>query len=131
MRKPILAACAVLATAALIIAYQEKKYEPADLGFQDTPMLPGQPWHVHDNNRPKPPKVTVAPAGNPVAAPSDAVVLFDGKDFSHWTQRGRRAADRGKMTDPKWKLENGYMEIVGRTGDLVSKEKFGTGHYHV
>jgi hypothetical protein len=93
-------------------------------------MLPGQPWHVHDINRPKPPKVKVGPAGEPAAPPADAVVLFNGKDFSHWQQRGR-GGERGKMVQPRWKLENGYMEIVGRTGDLVSNEKFGTAHYHV
>ena len=30
----------------------------ADLGFTDTPMLPGQKWHVHDPARPYPPVVT-------------------------------------------------------------------------
>src|SRR5690242_21095124 len=29
-----------------------------DLGYTDTPLVPGQKWHVHDPARPHPPKVT-------------------------------------------------------------------------
>src|SRR4051794_24843614 len=57
-----------------------------DLGFKDTPMEPGMPWHVHDPDRPHP-KV-ISPASTPGAAPSDAIVLFDGKDLSKWYHRG-------------------------------------------
>jgi hypothetical protein len=100
-------------------------------GFTDTAMLPGQKWHVHDKYRPHPPKVDPGPApARPTPAPSDAIVLFDGKDFSHWTQRGR-GADRGKTLAPKWKIANGAIETVGKTGDLVSKEKFGDAQYHI
>ena len=44
--------------------------------------LPGQKWKVHDRNRPQPRKVT---PGLPIAIelpPSDAIVLFDGKNLS-------------------------------------------------
>ncbi len=129
MSKRILAAGAALLSMAAVAAYQQK-YEKGDLGYDDTPMLPDQPWRVHDIKRPRPPKVVAPPMDKPVPAPSDAIVLFDGKDFSHWVQRGR-GADRGKLVAPRWKLENGYTEIVGRTGDLVSKEKFGDAQYHV
>lgn len=93
-------------------------------GFTDTPYLPGQKWRVHDAERPYPPIVT--PGAVDAAAPSDAVVLFDGKDLSHWVNvRG------GKTTEPKWKLGDGYMEVVKGAGDLVSKEKFGDAQIHV
>jgi hypothetical protein len=119
-----------IGTAAGVLAFmavaQQQGSEP--VGFTDTPMLPDQPWHVHDINRPHPRVVTPGErCGDP---PSDAVVLFDGKDLSHWVQRGR-GADRGKLTEPKWKVENGYFEIAPRTGDLISKEKFGDAQYHV
>ena len=58
-----------------------------DLGFKDTPMLPGQKWHVHDPDRPYPP--VVKPGATPGAPPSDAIVLFDGKDLSKWEHAGR------------------------------------------
>jgi hypothetical protein len=91
-------------------------------GFVDTPYLPNQKWHVHDPNRPHPNAVATDKGG----APSDAVVLFDGKDLSHWVNvRG------GKASEPKWKLGDGYMEVAADTGDLVSKEKFGDAQIHV
>ena len=60
-----------------------------DLGFTDTPILPGMKWHVHDPVRPHP--IVITPGALPGAPPSDAVVLFDGKDLSKWAQRGRGA----------------------------------------
>jgi hypothetical protein len=37
----------------------------------------------------------------------------------------------GPPHEPKWKVENGYMEVVPRTGRLVTKEKFGDCQLHV
>ena len=85
-----------------------------DLGYTDTPMLPGLPFHVHDPARPRPPAVTPGTNGT---APSDAVVLFDGKNLSEWTG--------------KWKVENGYLEVVPHSGDLVTKQKFGDVQLHI
>jgi hypothetical protein len=95
-------------------------------GYNDTPQLPGQKWKVHDMERPRPPKVTPAPYVEE-KPPADAIVLFDGKDLSKWMTAGRG----GGQTEPKWKVENGYIEIVPRTGRLVTKEKFGDCQLHV
>jgi hypothetical protein len=89
-----------------------------DLGYIDTPMLPGLPYHVHDPARPHPPVVT--PAAQPGGAPSDAIVLFSGQDLSHWTS-----------TRQPWKVENGYLEVVPNAGDLTTKDKFGDVQLHV
>ena len=59
--------------------------------------------------------------------PSDAIVLFDGKDLSKWEQVARGGAPQ----EPKWKVENGYIEIVPRTGRIRTKEKFGDCQLHV
>src|SRR5580700_461401 len=68
-----------------------------DLGYTDTPMLPGLPYHVHDPARPHPRVVT--PSDSPGGPPSDAIVLFDGKDLSHWASHhsniSRGGADLG------------------------------------
>jgi len=88
------------------------------VGYTDTPMLPNLPYHVHDPARPHPSVVT--PATQPGGAPSDAIVLFDGKGLSHWTP-----------TRQPWKVENGYMEVAPNSGDLRSKEKFGDVQLHV
>jgi len=100
-----------------------------DLGFQDTPMLPGLPYHVHDSARPHPPVVT--PASTPGGAPSDATVLFNGSDLSHWTGHAStitKAGDAGKV---EWKLGEGYVEIVPHMGDLATKDKFGDCQLHI
>jgi len=95
-------------------------------GYNDTPQLPGQKWKVHDITRPRPVKVTPGPYVNE-APPADAIVLFDGKDLSQWTTQARGGAPQ----EPKWKVENGYIEIVPRTGRLVTREKFGDCQLHI
>jgi len=84
------------------------KAEPID-GFRDTPMLPGGKWHLHDPDRPQPPVVTPGQAFSQNApAPSDAEVLFDGKDLAKWqTASGQ---------DAPWTVKDGYMETAGREG---------------
>ena len=103
---------------------QEAKPNP-DLGFTDTPMLPGLPWHVHDPSRPHPPVVT--PGATPGAPPSDAIVLFDGKDLSKWCQRTRD----GKVVDAAWKVGDGYFEVSAGPSDLYTREKYGDCQLHV
>ena len=95
-------------------------------GYNDTPQIPGQKWKVHDMTRPRPKKIT---PGSYVMEqpPSDAIVLFDGKDLSKWEQVARGGAPQ----EPKWKVENGYIEIVPRTGRIRTKEKFGDCQLHV
>ena len=95
-------------------------------GYNDTPQLPGQKWKVHDMERPRPAKVAPAPYVNE-APPADAIVLFDAKDLSQWTGQARGGAPQ----ESKWKVENGYIEIVPRTGRLVTKEKFGDCQLHI
>jgi hypothetical protein len=91
-------------------------------------MLPGLPWHVHDPARPHPKVVT--PGAVPGAPPSDAIVLFDGKDLAQWAQAGK-GADKGKLVDPKWPVRNGYFEVAPDTGELRTREAFGDIQLHV
>src|SRR5579859_7742086 len=79
-----------------------------DDGFKDTPMLPGLNYHVHDSDRPHPPVVT--PSNQAGGAPSDAVILFDGKDLSAWQGHPSSITKAGEAGPPEWKLENGYFE---------------------
>lgn len=100
-----------------------------DLGFTDTPMLPGLPYHVHDPNRPHAKVVT--PAAEPGGPPSDAIVLFDGKDLSHWTGHHSDITKGGTAGAAEWKLGDGFVEVVPGTGDIATKEKFGDCQLHV
>lgn len=84
---------------------------------------PEKQWKVHDPDRPQPPVVNPGPAGSPVPAPSDAVVLFDGKDLSRWTN--------SKGQPARWKIENGYLEVVNKTGSIQTKQKFGDCQLHI
>ena len=97
-------------------------------GYTDTPLIPDTPWHVHDANRPQP--RVVAP-GNlsdlpPVTPPSDATILFDGSAATaeHWVH----AKDDAPL---KWRVENGYMEVVKGTGDIKTRQAFGDVQLHV
>jgi hypothetical protein len=96
-------------------------------GYTDTPKLPNQPWKVHDAARPRPPKIT---PGIPLLQenpPSDAIVLFNGKDLSHWMTKKKD----GSLVPPAWKVETGYFRVVPGSGGLVTKEKFGDVQLHV
>src|SRR5439155_26123295 len=81
----------------------------ADLGFKDTPILPGLPWHVHDPDRPHP--AVVAPGTTPGSPPSDAIILFNGKDLSKWASHGK-GPESAQVLDAKWKLGDGYFEVA-------------------
>jgi len=114
----------------VIVAARMLLAQNADLGYTDTPMLPGVPYHVHDPARPHPRLVT--PAAQHSGAPSDAVVLFDGKDLLPWTAAELDPVNPASKPSPAgWKVENGYFEVVPRSGDIATKEKFGDVQLHV
>lgn len=96
-------------------------------GYRDTPQIPGQKWKVHDMERPRPAKVKPGPMVS-APPPADAIVLFDGKDLSQWEQVARRG---GAVSAPQWKVENGYLEIVPRTGRIRTKQHFGDCQLHI
>jgi len=80
-------------------------------------------WPVHDPNRPQPPVVAPGPAGPPVPPPADAVTLFAGEDLGAWTD--------AKGQPARWKVENGYFEVVPKTGDVRTVKGFGDCQLHV
>jgi hypothetical protein len=83
-------------------------------------------WKIHDMNRPAPPVITPGTASTQDAAgkpPSDAIVLFDGKDLSQWLDK-----DNGPA---KWKVENGYVVVEPHTGYIHTKTPFGDCQLHV
>lgn len=98
-----------------------------NLGYDDTPLLPNSKFHVHDGNRPYPPVVAPgtpsAITGSPGTPPSDAVILFGGKNLDQWVSVNEGAA--------KWKVENGYMEVVPKSGDIQTRAQLSDCQLHV
>lgn len=98
-------------------------------GYTDTPKQPDGKWHVHDPNHPKPPVITPGKQFSQNAeAPSDAIILFDGKNFDKW--QGQQDPKRNPTGEVKWKLENGYMETTS-TGVIRTKDEFGDFQMHL
>jgi len=96
-------------------------------------MTPGGEWLQGDMSRPRPPVITPGTASDqdkPGSPPSDAIVLFDGADLSQW-QLAARGQRQAAGDAPKWKVENGCMEVVPRSGSIVTKEKFGDCQIHI
>jgi hypothetical protein len=77
------------------------------LALQAGEWVSGIPW-------PEPKVVNPGPVGGP---PSDAVVLFDGRDLSSW-----ESGDR-------WHVKDGYAISAG--GDIRTKQAFGDCQLHV
>ena len=70
---------------------------------------------------PVPPKVTPGINGT---APSDAMVLFDGSSLEAW--------ESVKGGDAPWIInEDGSMTVANRTGDIRTKEVFGSAQLHL
>src|SRR5215467_13553149 len=62
--------------------------------------------------------------GDATRAPSDAVVLFDGKDLSKWVS----LKDGGPA---KWEVKDGAMVVVRGTGDIRTKQEFDDFQLHI
>ena len=86
---------------------------------------------VHEKDPAKQPLPPIVTPGKPSCgekagtAPSDAIVLFDGtpESMKNWTDT------KGNKT--KWKLVNGALECVKRSGYIQSKDEFGSCQLHI
>lgn len=74
-------------------------------------------------NEPIPVKVT---PGEKNAAPSDAIVLFDGSNLNNWVSANNANASA------TWSLNNdGSMTVKNGAGDIQTKQKFGDIQLHI
>jgi 3-keto-disaccharide hydrolase len=83
-------------------------------------------WTIHDRSRPLPPVITpgeTSTQDHPGQPPSDAIVLFNGKDLSNW--------ESVKGGEAKWKVGDGYFEVASGTGDIQTKQGYGDCQLHV
>lgn len=71
---------------------------------------------------PKPPVVT--PGATDAAPPSDAIVLFDGKNLDEWVA----TRDKGPA---KWKVEAGLLTVDKLSGNIETKRSFRNYQLHL
>lgn len=96
------------------------------VGYDDTPTQPGGRWRIHDRSRPQPRIVTPAPAGAPVGAPSDAIVLLGGgRDLSAW-QMMDGSAPTWAMSDGVLSSGKGYIRTKAEFTDFQLHVEFAT-----
>jgi len=68
------------------------------------------------------PKV-ITPAARTGDAPSDAIVLFNGKDASAW--------EHEKGGDVKWTIADNALTVKSGSGNIQTKQKFGDCQLHI
>jgi hypothetical protein len=68
--------------------------------------------------------VKVTPGTSAGAPPSDAVILFDGKNLNAW----KSEKDGGPA---KWRVEQGELVVAPGTGDIQTRAGFGDVQLHV
>lgn len=105
-------AAMAMACAACIGANAQKKYPDPE------PMRPGMTefWTPQ-------PKIVTPGDIKTNTAPSDAIVLFDGKDLSAW-----QGANGGPA---EWPVHNGVFTVDKKKGDILTKESFDNFQLHI
>lgn len=104
MKNPTIPILGLIFTFFIAQAQQEKTIDPELLSV----------W--------SPTPIKVTPGENDVP-PSDAIILFDGKDLNEWTNTSGELA--------KWTVEEGAMTVKAGTGGIKTKQKFGDFQLHI
>lgn len=101
-------------------------------------------WKETEDWSVKPTKVT--PGYVNALPPSDAIILFDGKDLSQWqkpkysfgadfdeteAKAKNRAYENFPGTDPEWDVINGVIQVRPGGGEIESKQSFGSIQLHI
>ena len=94
-------------------------------GYTNTPVIPGQKWKVHDADRPHPEIIKPGTASTESVAgkaPSDAVILFDGKNLDAW---------KGRKGDARWLLKGDHIQCKPGSGAISTRQQFGDCQLHI
>jgi len=75
-------------------------------------------WEPEDTEFYEPVPPLVDADGGFIDPPSDAIILFDGTDFSEW-----ESANGGEV---EWTLEDDAMTVTPRSGNIVTRDNFGS-----
>jgi len=98
---------------------------PVSLGLSAQQNTPVQNGTAPDSTDPQPTVVTPGkvPCSQPTPAPSDAIVLFDGKDLSQW-----ESVNGGEA---KWPVSGGIFTVSKKLGNIRTKQTFRDFQLHV
>jgi len=137
--KNFLTLCFLLLCANVISA---QKYPIPQLNWDE--LSKTKPWEKTEDWSVVPVKVT--PGYGNTMAPSDAIILFDGKDLSQWqkptmtyganleeteAKSKNREYDNYPGTDPEWIIESGAFQVKPGGGDIETKKHFGDIQLHI
>jgi hypothetical protein len=95
--------------------------ETATQGGAKESAAPAKP---EDTEQWKPVPVKVLPGANGGAAPSDAIVLFDGRNLDEWVT----AKDRSPA---RWRVDNGTLVVDKTAGNIATKRQFRNYQLHL
>ncbi len=99
----------------------------AQKGYVDTPPeVSPMPMKPEMTEIWEPQVKVITPAKKLGDAPSDAIILFDGKNIDQWVSK------KDPSKPAPWKIvNNDYLEVVPGTGDIQTKMKFGDCQLHI
>ena len=103
---------AMACTACVNLSAQQKEYP------QPEKMTPGMSEYWTPQ-----PKIVTPGDIKTNSAPSDAIVLFDGKDLSAWESTNDQPA--------QWTVHDGVFTVNKKTGDIQTKQKFNNYQLHI
>ena len=112
MNKRLLTVAAFALAGCVTVVAQDKKKE-----FKMPTGYAGITHEMSEFYEPVPPVVTPGTdlKGGGFTAPSDAIVLFDGKDLSAWESVKGGAAE--------WDVHDGVFTVNKKKGDIQTKQK--------
>ena len=103
---------AMACTACVNLSAQQKEYP------QPEKMTPGMSEYWTPQ-----PKIVTPGDIKTNSAPSDAIVLFDGKDLSAWESTNGQPA--------QWTVHDGVFTVNKKAGDIQTKQKFNNYQLHI
>lgn len=109
----MLTAAAALLASVTAFAQQAKEYPKQE------PMRPGMSEYWTPQ-----PKIVTPGLQATSSAPSDAIVLFDGRDLSAWVN-DKDGSPAG------WNVHDGIVTVDKKAGDIRTKESFGSFQLHI
>ena len=92
------------------------------LGIAVFQTVQAQDWDPKQTEKWDPVPAIITP-GDRTAAPSDAIVLFDGLDLSQW--------ERVRGGDARWIVQDGVVTVLPKSGDIRTRRSFGDVQLHI